>query len=294
MEEDHRSDAPRTLIAGCGYVGRALAGRLQAAGHTVWGLSRTPDGLPAGVRPFAADLTDPATLDGLPPRLDAVVYCAAAGGFSDERYRSLYVDGPRHLLAVLERQGQSPRRLLFTSSTGVYGQRDGSWVDEASPAEAEQFSGRRVRQGEKLFLGGPFPAVIARLGGIYGPGRTRLVDRVRRGEAMCHDGPPRWTNRIHRDDAAGAIAHLLALPAPQPIYDVVDREPADLCTVLRWIADRLGVEPPRTEPEDATDNRRRRSNKRVSCDRLTASGYTHLYPTFREGYAEMIADLEDS
>lgn len=289
---DDRSPS-RVLIAGCGYVGRALARRLAAAGHAVWGLSRTPDDLPAGVQPHAADLTDPATLDGLPADLDAVVYCASAGGFDDARYRTLYVDGPRHLLAALEAQGQSPDRVLFTSSTGVYGRRDGAWVDEDDPADAEHFSGRRVRQGEEVFLGGPYPAVVARLGGIYGPGRTRLIDRVRRGEAVCHQGPPRWTNRIHRDDAAGALAHLLTLADPEAIYNVVDREPAEHCAVLRWIADRLGVAPPRVEPEEEGAGRRRRSNKRVSSRRLADSGYPFLHPTFRDGYGAIIGGRDD-
>jgi nucleoside-diphosphate-sugar epimerase len=281
-------DAKRILIAGCGYVGAELGRRLAGSGHRVWGLSRRPGGLPDGVEPLAADLTDAATLDGLPAGLDAVVYCAAADGFHEDAYRRAYREGPRHLLAALERQKQGPGRVVFTSSTGVHGQTDGEWVDEDSAAEAEHFSGRIVLQGEEIFRQGPFPALVARLGGIYGPGRTRLINRLRRGEATCVEGETSWTNRIHRDDAAGALAHLLALDEPRDLYLVVDREPADDCEVLRWIAERLGVEPPPVMPA-SEGGRQRRSNKRVSNRLLLESGYELLYPTYREGYGELIA-----
>jgi len=281
----------KVLIAGCGYVGSALARLLRESGHDVWALSRTPGGQPDGVRAFAADLTEPASLKNLPPGLDAVVYAASADGFSEDAYSAAYVTGPRHLLAALEEQGQKPGRVVFTSSTGVYGQGGGEWVDESSAAEAEHFSGAVLRRGEEVFLGGPFPAVIARLGGIYGPGRTRLIDRVRSGEATCAEGGASYTNRIHRHDAAGAIAHLLALEEPRDVYLVVDRDPAERCEVLRWIAARLGVEPPETVAADGT-RRAQRSNKRVSSERLVASGYEHRYPTFREGYGEMIEAME--
>ena len=277
----------RVLVAGCGYVGGELGRRLAFEGHEVWGLSRRPNGLPQGVQPWPADLTDPATLDGLPADLDAVVYCAAADGFDEAAYRRAYKEGPRHLLAVLERQKQRPGRVVFTSSTGVYGQTGGEWVDESSPVEAQHFSGRVVRQGEEIFLDGPFPALVARLGGIYGPGRTRLVHRLRRGEAACVEGEASWTNRIHRDDAAGALAHLLALEAPDDLYLVVDDEPADDCAVLRWLAERLGLEPPPVLPA-SEGGRLRRTNKRVSNQRLRESGYALRHPTFREGYGELI------
>lgn len=280
----------KVLIAGCGYVGSELGRQMTAEGHQVWGLSRTPRGLPPGVAPLAADLNDPSSLENLPPGLDAVVYAAAADGFDEAAYAAAYVDGPRHLLAALERQGQAPGRVVFTSSTGVYGQTGGAWVDEGSPADAEHFSGAVLRRGEEVFLQGPFAAVVVRLGGIYGPERTRLIDRVRRGEATCHDGEARYTNRIQCDDAAGALAHLLALDAPHPIYAVVDREPAERCEVLRWIAERLGVEAPAVVPGGGS-RRGQRSNKRVSSQRLTDSGYEFRYPTFRDGYGEMIAAL---
>lgn len=280
----------RILIAGCGYVGSALAARLAAAGHRVYGLRRRPAGLPPGVLPLAADLLDPASLGDLPPALDAVVYAASASGGREVAYRAAYVEGLRNLLAALARLPAPPRRAIFTSSTAVYGQRDGEWVDEASPTEPADFRGRVLLEGERLLAAFPGRATALRLAGIYGPGRTSLVDSVRAGRAVIAPGGPRWTNRIHREDCAGALAHVLALPEPEPVYLGVDDEPADRGEVLRWLAARIGAPAPRVATDAAAEPDARGGNKRCSNARLRASGWRPRFPTFREGYAALIAE----
>jgi nucleoside-diphosphate-sugar epimerase len=277
------------LIAGCGYVGTALGMRLAAVGHTVWGLRRSAEGLPSGMHHLEADLTIPETLRNLPPALDVVFYTAAPNGTDDAAYRAIYVDGLRHVLEALTHQCQSPQRILFTSSTAVYAQSTGAWIDETSPAEPAHFTGRRVLEGERLLLDGPFPAAVIRFGGIYGPGRASLIARVRQGVAACRDGPPLYTNRIHRDDCAGALHHLMTLPHPDSMYIGVDHEPADYCDVLRWLAAQLGAPPPPVEVAAGADTRRHRTNKRCRNAKLVASGYVFCYPTFREGYAALMA-----
>lgn len=276
----------RVLIAGCGYVGSALAERLVADGHDVWGMRRDPSALPAGVRPFAADLRDLATLRALPEGLTTVFYTAAADGGSDDEYRSVYADGPRNLLAALVEQGQRPRRVIFTSSTSVYGQSGGEWVDEESPTEPSGFGGRRMLEGEGIVLGGPFPGVVLRLGGIYGPGRTSYIDRVRSGAAECPPEPV-YTNRIHRDDCAGALRHLMSLDAPQPIYVGVDRDPADTCEVLHWLAEKLDRPAPARAATGSAPTRTR-GNKRCRGDLLAQSGYEFIYPSYRQGFAALM------
>jgi len=277
----------RVLIAGCGYVGSALARRLADAGCEVFGLRRTPSGLPDGIQPIAADLLERATLRALPADLDAVLYTASADGFDEAAYKAAYVHGLRNLLGALEEQHQSPQRILFTSSTAVYGQSDGEWVDETSLTAPRGFSGRCVLEGEQLLLASRYPSLVLRLGGIYGPGRTRLIESVRSGKARLREGSPHYTNRIHRDDCAGALAHLLGLEAPQRIYLGVDCEPADEVLVLHWLAERLGVPPPQVEPAPA--NGRSPGSKRAANDRLLASGYRFIYPTFREGYGALLS-----
>jgi nucleoside-diphosphate-sugar epimerase len=278
----------RVLIAGCGYVGGALAGMMAADGHEVWGMRRNPAALPPGVHHLAADLRDPRSLERLPEGLDYVAYTATADGFTDDAYRAAYVYGARNLLQALARKGETPRRIAFTSSTSVYAQENGEWVDEDSPAEPAGFGGRRMLEGERVFLDGPLPATVLRLGGIYGPGRASLVEKVRSGAAECPPEPG-WTNRIHRDDAAGALRHVLTAPDPAPIYLCVDREPAELCDIYRWLARRLRAPEPRVAADAADTRKRTRSNKRCSSARLAASGYDFRYPTFREGFEAIIA-----
>lgn len=288
----------RILIAGCGDVGTTLGQRLAAAGHAVWGLKRQPTDLPEPLQTLAADLTDPATLTALPARLDAVVYSSAAAGFSEAQYHAAYVAGVHNLLEALRQAAQVPKRVLFTSSTSVYAQQQGEWVDENSPAEADGFSGRCLRQGEQLVANSGWPAVVVRFSGIYGPGRTRLISSVREGSATGSEGPPIYTNRIHRDDCARALEHLLHIPEPQPLYIATDDDPAPLDEILDWLADQMGVpRPPRrphTPLKPGAETRRdpatrMRASKRCRNARLRDSGFRFQYPSYRDGYAALLA-----
>jgi nucleoside-diphosphate-sugar epimerase len=281
----------RILIAGCGFVGTQLGLDLAAEGHEVWGLRREPGGLPPTIRPLRADLTKPETLRGLPARLDLVFFTAAPDQHHDEGYRGLYVEGLRNLIQALRAQGQRPRRLLFTSSTAVYSQSTGDWVDEDSPTDPSHFAGRRLLEAEHLARTSPFPSVVVRLAGIYGSGRGGLVERVRNGTAVSPDGAPVYTNRIHRDDCAGVLRHLATIAAPLPLYLATDCEPADTGTVLRWLAEQLHVAPPAVRPASELQSWERGSSKRCRNDRLIGSGYRFRFPTFRDGYGTILKGL---
>lgn len=277
----------RVLIAGCGYVGSALALRLTSAGHTVHGLRREVGRLPAGVEPVAADLRDPDTLRQLPAGLRYVVYTAAPDGSGEDAYHSVYSKGLRNLLLALGESGQRPDRVILTSSTSVFGQKDGEWVDETSRTAPDNYRGRSVLEGERTLLAGPFPATVLRLGGIYGPGRTRLIEEVRAGQVQIVENAP-FTNRIHLDDAAGALAHLLALRRPDSLYIGVDSEPARRSTVVRWLARHTNAPEPPVAPNSTTGAS---AGKRCRNDRLLRSGYALRHPTFRDGYAAVLAGL---
>ena len=276
---------------------------MRDAGHEVFGLKRQPAGLPEGVTPIQADLADAPSLAAALARidgsLDIMVYVAAADRGDDDSYRRAYVDGLYNVIDALHARAAKPAAVLFTSSTAVYPQQDGSWVDEATPTNPLDFRGLRMLEAEALLATSGFSAASLRLGGIYGPGRTRLVESVRSGRAVIRSGPPRYGNRIHRDDAAGALAHLAALAlagrALEPLYLGVDDEPSDEAAVLRWIASQLGVaEPPVRDAEPSEGGRggdRPGSNKRCSNARLRTAGYRFRYPTFREGYAAAIASF---
>lgn len=279
----------KVLIAGCGWLGTALGEALVARGHTALGLRRDPSELPPALVPLAADLSDPASLQrALDPHratIDTLVYAAGSNGRDDASYRLAYDDGVAHVLDVLG--DASLDRALFTSSTAVYGGEDGE-VDEASPVVDEGHA-RFLLAGERRIRALP-RGVAFRLAGLYGPGRTRLVQSVQEGtlgrdgraahQAGAPGGRDRYTNRIHRDDAARAIVHLLEHDAPADVYVGVDEGVAPLSEVAAFLAERLGVVAPTLEGPPI--------GKRCSSARLRASGFTFTYPSFREGYPAIV------
>jgi nucleoside-diphosphate-sugar epimerase len=278
------------LLAGCGDLGTEAGLRFAAAGHRVVGWRRSPDKLPAEIEGAAANLST-AELPPVPADTIAVVIAVAADAPTEEAYRSAYLDGVANVLDALERDRVAPERVLFVSSTAVYGDAGGGWIDENTAPEPGRFSGRIMREAEELLLkrldGTRSSPIVLRLGGIYGPGRTRLIDQVRTGSAVV-PGQPRYTNRIHRDDAAGAIVHLLSMPeAPSRVYVGVDNNPAELGGVLRFLAAELGLNVPPTGPlGDA-----RGGNKRCSNALLRGTGMSFKYPSFREGYRDILAGV---
>jgi len=275
----------KVLIAGCGYVGIPLARLLNETGHTVFGLRRDPSKLPDFIIPVSADLSRPLPDDLLSSSLDAVIYTASATGRREESvYSAIYVDGPAYVLQWIQRNHPMCRRFVFTSSTSVYGQADGSWVDEDSPVENPAFSGRLMREGEAQVHTAPISSVVVRFSGIYGPGRHRLIRQVVDEEAWIPENT-HYLNHIHMEDCAGVLAHMLQLKNPDPLYLASDHEPVDRAEVLGWIANELG----RPLVESALPVRRPGSNKRCRNQRLLDSGYTFTYPSYREGYAKEIA-----
>ncbi|MCK8516090.1 SDR family oxidoreductase [Methylonatrum kenyense] len=276
----------RLLLAGCGKLATQLGLRRAAAGDRVFGLRRQASLLPEPIEPLSADLADPASLRAsLPADLDAVVFTATPGTFTDAAYEQAYVRGFGNLLQSLENAGQSPARVIFVSSTSVYGDTGGAWVDETSATQPQAFSGRRLLQAESLLRPLGDRGVILRLGGIYGLGRERLLKRVREGRPVVAD-PPTYTNRIHQSDCIAVLDHLLTLPQAAPIYLGVDDRPSPMHEVLDWLADEMGL--PRLPRQCGAPGDQRGSNKRCCNRRLRGSGFSFRYPDFRAGYRAML------
>ncbi|PNI07704.1 NAD(P)-dependent oxidoreductase [Arthrobacter sp. AFG7.2] len=276
------------LLAGCGDLGTEAGLRFHALGHRVVGWRRSPAKLPAAIEGVAADLSAP-NLPPIPADTSAVVIAVAADSPSEDAYRAAYLDGVRHVLDALERDRVEPDRVLFVSSTAVYGDAGGGWVDESAPPAPGGFSGRVLVETEQLlqarFSGTATVATSLRLGGIYGPGRTRLIDQVRSGTAVIPEDV-RYTNRIHRDDAAAAIVHLATMPQqPAPIYAGVDDHPADLGSVLRFLAAEMGL----AEPPVGDAGPARGGNKRCHNRLLRGTGFEFTFPSFEEGYRDILA-----
>lgn len=270
------------LIAGCGDLGTEAGLRFAVAGHRVMGWRRSPELLPSSIEGTAVDLSG--ELPAVPADTDILVIAIAADERTEAAYRAAYVQSVARILAALRRDAVQPRRLIFVSSTTVYGQDASGTVDEETPTAPTTATGLIIQEAEEQLLA-QFPnAIVLRLAGIYGPGRTRLIDGIRNGSARISDFP-QITNRIHRDDAARAIVHLATgVGSPSSIYLGVDDAPTEQAEVLRFIADRLGLPHP---PTDSTASSRG-GNRSCANARLRATGFTFTYPTYREGYRAIL------
>jgi len=287
----------RVLIVGCGYVGQPLGRELVRRGHDVFGLRRS--GLAEaelranGITPLHADITQPETLATLPREFDWVVNCAAAGGGAGD-YRKIYLEGNRNLVAWLA--GSPLKKFVYTSSTSVYGQNDGSVVTEKSPVEPEADTSKILVQAEKFLLSAvaerQFPAVILRVAGIYGPARGHWFKAFLRGEARIEGDGSRFLNMIHRDDLIGVISAALENGKPGETFNAADSEPVSQLKFFEWLAAELKRPlPPKVAAETETWRRRGVTNKRVSNAKLLAElKYQFQFPDFRTGYEAPCAE----
>ena len=274
---------PRALIVGAGFVGEAAADRFHAAGWEVTACTGSPESAARlGVgKPYpvaACDVTDPAAVARLAaetsPTPDALVLSVSSGrGGGPEQYRRVYLGGARHLAAAFR-----PGRFVYTGSTSVYAQTDGASLDETAPAVPDRETGQILLAAEAAVLGVP-GGVVARLAGIYGPGRSVLLKKFLAGEAVIEGDGGRWLNQIHRDDAAAALLRLAEPDAPPGVYNVADDRPLTQLALYTALAARFDRPLPPTGPVDL--NRKRGwTSKRIVNARLRALGWRPTYPSF--------------
>lgn len=273
----------RVLIAGCGYVGEAAADAFHERGWDVEGWTGSAEsaaklsGRPYLVR--AVDVTDPAAIESA--GFDVVIHCVSSRGGDEEQYRKLYLDGAKNLLRAFPRA-----TLLFTSSTSVYAQMDGSVVDEGSPAEPRHEKGKILRETEELVLAGG--GIVARLGGIQGPHRSFFLSRLLEGRTPA-EGNDRLINQIHRDDIVSALLWLADRRADcrREIFNVVADEPVKKSAAYEWLSTQVKI-PLVSDAADAPQRKRGDSNKQVSNRKLRALGWEPRYPTFESAMTESI------
>ncbi|MGA3285097.1 MAG: SDR family oxidoreductase [Verrucomicrobiota bacterium] len=292
--------AMRVLIVGCGYVGLPLGAELVRQGHEVFGLRRSATAenelRAAGIQPLVADITKPDELARLPRDFDWVVNCVSSTGGVAEDYRQVYLQGTRNLI---ERFSTAPpKKFVYTSSTSVYGQTDGSQVKENGPAEPAAETAKVLLETEKLLLAvgadRKVPVVILRVAGIYGPDRGHWFKQFLKNEARIEGDGSRFLNMIHRDDLIGCIIAALKSGRAGEIYNAVDDEPVSQANFFQWLAATVGKYPPPSVPENPVENRKRGvTNKRVLNRRLKMElGYQFKYPDFRKGYSAELLRLE--
>ncbi len=283
-ELKHKPQSRKTslvTLVGCGDIGRRLANRLDQDSFNFIGLRRSAHSS-KNIRYRQVDCTDAAALKtALPQDSDFIVITMTPSQRSDKGYQQAYVQVVDNVLASLTKP---PQRIIFASSTSVYPQSKGQWIDEHSAAEPRSYSGKRLLEAEQRLQQSGYPHTIVRFSGIYGPDRNRLIEQVQRGEASCHQ-PPLYSNRIHIDDCAGVLAHIIEHPEPRQLYLASDCSPTPLQEVKQWIADQLGLPDNHWLDEDDSPLR---ASKRIDNRALLDSGYEFLYPTFRQGYTPVI------
>jgi nucleoside-diphosphate-sugar epimerase len=276
---------PRILIAGCGYVGQAAADLFHERGWNVegWTASAQSAGQLAAKRYAirAVDITNPAAVSAVREEFDVVLQCASTGGGDAEEYRRIYLEGARNLLHTFP-----SARLLFTSSTSVYAQKDGDIVDETSLANPAHERGQILRQAEDLVLS--HNGMVARLAGIYGPGRSFLLRKFLAGEAVVDREDDRFINQAHRDDIVSALFLLAEERANLggQIYNVVDDQPILARDAYEWLSAHL--QQPLVTGKVAAERKRGDSNKRVSNKKLRALGWAPRYPNFGVAMTESV------
>jgi nucleoside-diphosphate-sugar epimerase len=277
---------PRILIAGCGYVGEATADLFYSAGWDVEGwVSSKRSAARLSVKPYSIhviDVSQRTEVNKYAGAFDAVIHCASSRGGDAESYRQIYLNGARHLVETFPKA-----RILFTSSTSVYAQRDGSWVTEQSETKPLRETGRILLEVEKLIL--EKSGIVMRLAGIYGPQRSALLSKFLNGTATIDPNNDRFVNQAHRDDIALALFLLLYRKAQQSaqICNVVDDQPILQGECYRWLAQRLNRPfPPIRKSEQP--RKRGDTNKRVSNGKLHQLGWTPGYPTFGDAMEKSI------
>ena len=271
----------KLLLIGHGYLGGKIALSFRADGWDV-----VPVTLHGGGGSIACDVADADSVRSLRDHVspDFIVHCAASGRGGAEAYQRVYVDGCRNLAGTFP---ETP--LLFTSSSSVYAQTDGSWVDETSPTIPERETGRLLLEAERITLAAG--GTVARLAGIYGPGRSVILRKFLNGEAVIEDDGRRFLNQIHRDDAARAI-RMLAVSGATGVFNVCDSTPLAQKDCYAALAEMFSRPLPPTGPRDL--NRKRGwTHKRVSNAKLRAAGWTPAFPSFLDAAPEIAPTLDD-
>ncbi|MFA6163055.1 MAG: SDR family oxidoreductase [Methylobacter sp.] len=275
----------KILIVGCGAIGSELAVVLSAKGHDVTGLKRNPKAsADSHIQYFTADISSPTDLAELDTDFEQAFFIVSPDGRDEQSYRAVYETGLNNLLAKLP-----DAHWLMVSSTSVYEQTQGEWVDEDSVAQPENITSRLIRLAEQKLMALNPANIVVRFSGIYGPGREYLLRMARQAPAI-QQTPPYFTNRIHQRDCVGVLSFLLdqrlaGVPLKQ-CYLASDDDPAPLWEVMSWLAERLHRQQPTAKAAD--DNAG--MNKRCSNARLKELGYQFQYPSYKDGYLELISN----
>lgn len=273
----------KILVIGAGYIGLPLTCSLKNQGHQVTGwVASEPSRArleKTGVQAICANVTDENSR-AQRTNWDAIVYCVSSSRQGLETFTAVHQRG---LELALKCEAE---RFLYISSTSVYGQNDGSEVNENSPTHPISEKGKILLDAEQRVQSNG--GIIARVAGIYGPERGFWFQKIMSGAPVLEGNGERWLNQIHRDDVVNALSFLLHRSPQKELWNVCDDEPVRLRDFCQWVCETAGKPLPTFIPPSVTPSRGK-TNKRVSNAKLRAAAYRFLYPTFREGYSTLFS-----
>lgn len=278
------------LIIGCGDLGTRLGMAMSSEGWEIYGIRRNVNHLPPQIKGIAIDLYRTEISPNWPRKnIDYIVFCVAPNREDKVDYKNLYCDGLKNVLNWLKQSQQQPKHLFVVSSTAVYAQDDGSWVNEDSPTMPSSSQGKNMFVMEQLAFNSNIPTTSVRLSGLYGPGRTYLINQARQG-VFYPTQPLLYTNRIYISDAANLMYKLInyhqAGYSLNDYYIGVDDTPSSIQEVLTWLQEKLDVSELRTQL-----TQRRAGSKKLSNKRAKSIGWQPAYPSYKEGYEQILKDL---
>lgn len=281
--------AKKALLIGCGDLGLETARQLHAEGFEIHAARRSIDQLPDHIdgnalKKIKLDVTDLKSLKVIAPiNWDIVVITLTARG--EEAYWQTYVEGISNLLETLKQSQDKACLILFASSTSVYSQNNGEWVDEQSVVEPAGYSGRTMLEAERLLRESEFVTSCVRFSGIYGNKRGGHLLQVLQSGRICPKQPVRYSNRIHLIDCAAVFVHLVKQykenQTLRPVYLGCDGNAPTLREVMEWLANQHNIDLD-TLIEDYKPDRG--GNKRCKSCYLEQEGFEYKYKNYKEGY----------
>ncbi len=279
------------LVLGCGYLGLRVARLWKSQGDEVYAVTRCQNNAELmkqeGIIPLIADITEPKSVSRL-PKTDTVLFSVGMDRKKYDSVHNVYVNGLKNVLSGIS---EVPSQFIYISSTGVYGNFDGAWIDENSPTAPAREGGKACLAAEEILRNGRFAAqsCILRFAGIYGPQRvpTKALIESQQWKKISSDG---FLNLIHVDDGANIIQKVAERAIAGEIFNVSDGNPPKRKEYYQFIAEQLGLpEIPWKETEAANENTRSGSNKRVSNKKLVGQlGNLFHYENFQMGLRQAI------
>lgn len=277
------------LIIGYGYLGKALGKLLHTHHHQIFAIKRKATIDDQHIQFIYKDIHHLTTADL--PNSDYVIYCPSADKRDQKSYDYTYLQGVTHILKLYETKEQKPGKFIFISSTSVYETQDGSWVDENTPCDPVSATAKILLQAEKVVSESELETTIIRFSGIYGPGRTHLMDQIRQKNFhLCFD--TRFSNRIHIIDCARMIYHVMHLKVNQNLYIGTDCEPTPINTISAWLSSHMGIQLPEDKHRKNEDIQEHKSNKQLSNEKILHTGFRFEFENFHRGFRFILFNME--